>query len=251
VRASSNLLEVEQVSKSFGGLMALNAVSLQVTSGEMLGLIGPNGSGKSTLFNVITGYLKPDKGRVCLQGSKITAQRPDQICKAGVGRTFQLVRPFMHLTGLENVLAARLYGRQPAGSQSQAKAQAHELLHSVGLANQADTPAHSMTLMDRKRLELARALAARPLLLLLDELLTGLNPKEMSQAMDLLKVINAQGLTLVVVEHIVRAVMELCPRIVVLNLGSVIAEGGPQQISNHPEVINAYLGREHARSRTA
>lgn len=246
--SNHTLLEVDRVTKSFGGLMALNGVSLQIHEGEMLGLIGPNGSGKSTLFNVVTGYLKPEGGRVRLRGKDITGQRPDQINRSGVSRTFQLVRPFMHLTALENVLAARLYGREPAANRGQAEQEARELLKAVGLGDEVETPAHGMTLMSRKRVELARALAARPDLLLLDELLTGLNPKEMRQAMELLTEINAQGTALVVVEHIVRAVMELCPRIVVLNVGQVIAEGPPQQVSDDPEVISAYLGRDHAKS---
>ncbi len=246
--SNHTLLEVDQVTKSFGGLTALAGVSFRIEKGEMLGLIGPNGSGKSTLFNVVTGYLKPEDGRVRLRGEDITGRRPDQISQSGVGRTFQLVRPFMHLTALENVVAARLYGREPAAHRKQAEREARELLETVGLAEEVDTPAQGMTLMNRKRVELARALAARPELLLLDELLTGLNPKEMRQAMDLLTDINSRGTSLVVVEHIVRAVMELCPRIVVLNVGQVIAEGPPDQVSNNPEVISAYLGRDHAQN---
>ena len=240
------LLEVEQVAISFGGLQALAGVSLIINPEEMLGLIGPNGSGKSTLFNVITGFLKPERGSVRLQGQDITGNPPHRISRLGVARTFQLVRPFPHLSVLENVAAGRVYGSDPAGSIVQAKAEALEILDQIGLGDKAATLARDLTTIDRKRLELGRALAVRPKLMLLDEFMTGLNPNEMRTAMQLLTEINAMGVTLVVVEHIVRAVMDLCQRVVVLNAGQLIAEGTPKQVAGDPEVISAYLGSSYA-----
>ena len=240
------LLEVEQVAISFGGLQALAGVSLNINPGEMLGLIGPNGSGKSTLFNVITGFLKPERGSVRLQGQDITGNPPHRISRLGVARTFQLVRPFPHLSVQENVAAGRVYGSDPAGSIVQAKAEALEILDRIGLGDKAATLARDLTTIDRKRLELGRALAVRPKLMLLDEFMTGLNPTEMRTAMQLLTEINAMGVTLVVVEHIVRAVMDLCQRVAVLNVGKLIAEGTPQQVAGDQEVVSAYLGSSYA-----
>lgn len=246
--ANHRLLVVEDVTRSFGGLMALAGVSLSIHSGEILGLIGPNGSGKSTLFNVITGFLKPDTGTVRFKGTEITGAATHRICRFGVARTFQMVRPFPHLTALQNVLAGRIYGRQPTGSLSQGIDEAREILELVGLGQRQETLARDLTIMDRKRLELARSLAVKPELLLLDEFMTGLNPAEMGSAIELLKRINQRGVTLVVVEHIVKAVMNLSDRIVVLNAGRVIAEGTPQAVSADPEVISAYLGSNYAES---
>ncbi len=240
------LLEVEQVAISFGGLQALAGVSLNIYPEEVLGLIGPNGSGKSTLFNVISGFLKPERGSVRLQGKDITGSPPHRISRLGVARTFQLVRPFLHLSALENVTAGRVYGSDPAGSIVQAKAEALEILDRIGLGDKAPALARDLTTIDRKRLELGRALAVRPRLMLLDEFMTGLNPTEMRTAMQLLTQINAMGVTLVVVEHIVRAVMDLCQRVVVLNAGKLIAEGTPQQVAGNPEVVSAYLGSSYA-----
>ncbi len=240
------LLEVEQVAISFGGLQALAGISLNIYPEEMLGLIGPNGSGKSTLFNVISGFLKPERGSVRFQGQDITGRPPHRISRLGVARTFQLVRPFPHLSVLENVAAGRVYGSDPAGSIVQAKAEALEILDRIGLGGKVPTLASDLTTIDRKRLELGRALAVRPRLMLLDEFMTGLNPTEMRTAMQLLTEINAMGVTLVVVEHIVRAVMDLCQRVVVLNAGKLIAEGNPQQVAGDPEVISAYLGSSYA-----
>lgn len=240
------LLEVERVAIAFGGLQALAGVSLNIFEGERLGLIGPNGSGKSTLFNVISGFLKPDRGRVRLSGQDITGSPPHRHSRLGIARTFQLVRAFSHLSALENVAVGRVYGSDPAASLSQARAEALDILDRVGLDGRAGSRARDLTTIDRKRLELGRALAMRPRLLLLDEFLTGLNPTEMRTAMQLLAQINSMGVTLVVVEHIVRAVMDLCQRVIVLNAGQLIAEGTPQQVAGDPLVVSAYLGRNYA-----
>jgi branched-chain amino acid transport system ATP-binding protein len=242
------LLEVEKLSKSFGGLMALRALDFGVNEGEILGLIGPNGSGKTTLFNLITGAFKPDSGRVRFRGGNITGFKPHQVCQMGIARIFQLVKPFAQMTALQNVMVGRLYGRNPAHSLKQATTESRETLDFVGLGgDKADIVAGSLTLADRKRLELGRALAARPQLLLLDELMAGLNPVETEAAMRLVKNIMDSGITVIMVEHIVKAVVGLSNRMIVLNAGEKIAEGTPQQVVNDQQVIEAYLGKtQHA-----
>jgi branched-chain amino acid transport system ATP-binding protein len=241
------LLEVERLSKSFGGLTALRALNFGVNEGEILGLIGPNGSGKTTLFNLITGALKPDSGQVRFRGENITGLKPHQVCQMGIARIFQLVKPFAQMTALQNVMVGRLYGRNPARSLKQATIESRETLDFVGLGDKADIVAGSLTLADRKRLELGRALAARPQLLLLDELMAGLNPVETETAMRLVKNIMDSGITVIMVEHIVKAVVGLSNRMIVINAGEKIAEGAPQQVVNDQQVIEAYLGKtQHA-----
>jgi branched-chain amino acid transport system ATP-binding protein len=239
------LLSLEQVSKTFGGLRAVHRVTAGVAAGEILGLIGPNGAGKTTLFNLITGVEQPQAGRVVFQGRDITSTAPHRRCRAGIARTFQLVRPFAHMTVLQNVAVGRVYGREPARDRRRAEAEALELLQVVGLAQRAADLARSLTLVDRKRLDLARALATRPILLLLDELLAGLNPSEMLGAMDLIRRIRASGVTIVMVEHLVRAIFGVSDRVIVLSAGEKIAEGSPEAIANDPRVIDAYLGVAH------
>jgi branched-chain amino acid transport system ATP-binding protein len=241
-----SLLKVEGVTVSFGGLMALLKVSLEVHQGEVLGLIGPNGSGKSTLFNVITGFIKPDSGSVVYSGTEIAGMAPYKISRFGVARTFQMARPFPHLSARQNVAAGRVYGRKPARSISQGMRDAEEILETVSLAGHGDTLARDLTIMDRKRLELGRALAINPQLLLLDEFMTGLNPTEIEDALGMLRRINERGISLVVVEHIVKAVMNICQRIVVLNVGQIIADGSPEAVARDPQVISAYLGSDYA-----
>jgi len=241
------LLEVERLSKSFGGLTALRALNFGVNEGEILGLIGPNGSGKTTLFNLITGAFKPDSGQVRFRGENITGLKPHQVCQMGIARIFQLVKPFAQMTALQNVMVGRLYGRNPARSLKQATIESRETLDFVGLGDKADIVAGSLTLADRKRLELGRALAARPQLLLLDELMAGLNPVETETAMRLVKNIMDSGITVIMVEHIVKAVVGLSNRMIVINAGEKIAEGAPQQVVNDQQVIEAYLGKtQHA-----
>jgi len=236
------LLEVEKLSKSFGGLMAVHELDVAVSEGEILGLIGPNGSGKTTLFNLITGFLKPDSGRVKFKGEDITGLKPHRVCETGIARTFQLVKPFAKLTAVENVMVGRVYSRNPAQSLKQAGAEAREILDFVGLRDKADVVAHSLTLLNRKKLELARALATKPHLLLLDEIMAGLNPAETEAAMELVQNIRDSGITVITVEHIVKAVLGISNRVVVINTGEKIAEGTPQEVVNNQAVIEAYLG---------
>jgi branched-chain amino acid transport system ATP-binding protein len=235
------LLEVEQLSKSFGGVRAVGDVGFTVDEGELIGVMGPNGSGKTTLFNLITGALAPDGGSIRLRGRDITGWAPHRVCAAGIARTFQLVRPFAGLTALDNVLVGRLYGRARQGRRAAAD-EAHRLLTLVGLEGKAERLASALTLMDRKRLELARALATEPHLLLLDELMAGLNPAETETAMALICRLQREGVTILMVEHIVWALMELAGRIVVLSAGEKIAEGRPATIAANPTVIEVYLG---------
>ena len=233
------LLEVERLSKRFGGLRAVHDVSFTLDEGELLGIMGPNGSGKTTLFNLIAGALRPDGGRIRLGGRDIAGQSPHRVCASGVARTFQLVRPFAALSALENVLVGRLYGRARGGD---AVAEARRLLALVGLGERADAPAAGLTLIDRKRLELARALATEPRLLLLDEFMAGLNPSETASAMQLIRALVAGGTTVLMVEHIVWALMDLARRIIVLSAGEMIADGLPATVAADGRVVDAYLG---------
>lgn len=236
------LLELRKLSRSFGGLMAVKAVDLDVQSGEIVGLIGPNGAGKTTLFNLITGTYRPNSGAILFDGADITRLAPHARCRLGITRTFQLVRPFPNLTVLDNVAVGSVYGRQPAKSRVAAEAAARETLDLLGLLERADLLARSLTLVDRKRLELARALATHPRLLLLDELLAGLNPTEVVVAMDLVRRIRDSGVTIVMVEHLVKALFGVSDRVTVLSAGEKISEGMPENVARDPRVIDAYLG---------
>jgi branched-chain amino acid transport system ATP-binding protein len=236
------LLEVSAVSKRFGGLMAVRDLSLQMTRGEVLGLIGPNGAGKTTAFNLISGFLPPDAGQIRFDGRPLAGLKPHAICQRGLARTFQIVRPFPHLSVLDNVRVGAL-ARRPRMRQAGAKAR--EVIERVGLGAKANQAASSLTLAERKRLELARALATEPALLLLDEVMAGLNPGEMSAMVGLVRGINESGVTILLIEHNMRAVMTLSHRVAVLNFGEKIVEGTPATIANHPRVIEAYLGEEY------
>jgi branched-chain amino acid transport system ATP-binding protein len=240
------LLELDAVSRSFGGLRAVQRVSLAVEEGEILGLIGPNGAGKSTLFDLIAGASKPDAGRVRLGGEDVTRLGPHQRCRRGIARTFQQARPFPELTALANVALGLVYGRGRVWDRRRAEAGALDLLARVGLAGRAGAPARHLTLVERKRLELARALATRPRLLLLDELLAGLNPSEVQAALALIRDLRAAGVTVLMVEHAVGAIFDLSHRVAVLNAGELLALGAPAAISRDPRVIDAYLGAAHA-----
>ncbi|RJR29655.1 MAG: ABC transporter ATP-binding protein [Desulfobacteraceae bacterium] len=240
------ILKTEGLSKSFAGLMAVRKVGFTVDQGEILGLIGPNGSGKTTLFNLISGFLRPDGGRVEFRGKEITGLKPHRICEAGIVRTFQLVKPFAEMTALQNVVAGRTYGSKPIRSLKQARTEAEEILAFTGLSGKKSVPAGQLGLADRKRLEIARALATKPDLLLLDESMCGLNPVETEDAIRLIREIRSSGITVIIVEHVMKVVIGISDRIVVMNAGEKIAEGKPLEITTNKTVIAAYLGKRYA-----
>ena len=236
------MLEVRHVSKSFRGLRAVNDASFEVPAGSINGLIGPNGAGKTTIFNMVAGVFAPDSGEIVFDGKPIHGLRPDQVCAAGIGRTFQLVKPFAGLTVLDNVIVGALQRERTVAG---ARGHAASILRKLGLDAKAQLPASSLTLPDRKRLEVARALATRPRLLLLDEVMAGLRPTECDQMVEVFRDINrAEGLTILLIEHVMRAVMALAKHIGVLHHGEVIARGTPEQVVRDPAVLECYLGEE-------
>ncbi len=241
----SALLELKGVTRRFGGLTAVSGVDLSVERGEVIGLIGPNGAGKTTLVNVITGVHRASSGSVSFDGADVTGLKPFQAARCGIARTFQIVQPFPEMTVAENVAAAAMFaGAMRYGREANAEALEH--LRFVGLADMADKRAASLTLAMRKRLELAKGLAMRPKLLLLDEVNAGLNATEVDHALSLIRGIAARGVTILIIEHLMKVVLSLCTRIVVLHHGELIASGTPQAIVRDPRVIQAYLGRRYA-----
>jgi branched-chain amino acid transport system ATP-binding protein len=238
------LLEVKGLTKHFAGLVAVKDIDFEVQKGQILGLIGPNGAGKTTIFNMISGFLKPTKGGVFFNGQNITGLSPPKICHLGVTRTFQLVKPLSQLTVLENVMVGVFSKVVDAGT---ARKQAMEVLEFTGQLSQKDVRAGGLPQGDRKRLEISRALATQPDLLLLDECMAGLNPHEISQAIELIGKIRERGVTLIVIEHVMKAIMSVSDQIVVINHGEKIMEGTPNQVVNDREVIKAYLGEDYVR----
>lgn len=236
------LLEISGVSKRFGGLQAVSNLTLALDQDEVLGLIGPNGAGKTTVFNLISGFLAPDSGEIRFRGHSLVGLRPHQICHLGLTRTFQIVRPFAHLSVLENVKVGAL---ARTASSGRAATKARQVLREVGLEAKAEVAAGDLTLADRKRLELARALATDPILLLLDEVMAGLNATETEWIVELIRAIHTRGVSILLIEHVMRPVMSLSNRVAVLNHGELIAEGPPPQVVKAPHVIEAYLGEEY------
>ena len=236
---SEPVLKLEKVTVAFGGLVAVDAVSFEIAAGEILGLIGPNGAGKTTVFNAVSGYYKPARGRISFLGRDVTGHQPYALAAKGMGRTFQIVKPFSGLSVLENIVVSS-YLRYPR--QAQARGKAWEVLRFIGLADRADVPAAGLTLAGRKRLEIGKALALEPKLLLLDEVVAGLNPTEADQTVQLILKIRDAGVTILIVEHIMRVIMKISTRIIVLNYGRMIAQGKPDEVAHNREVIEAYLG---------
>lgn len=236
------MVEVQKVSRFFGGLAALTDVSFEVGKGEILGLIGPNGAGKTTLFNVVNGFYKPSRGEVLFKGEVISGLKPHRICRRGIARTFQVVKPLQRMTVLDNVLASSFLR---ARDKAEAGRMAEEVLDFTGLLEDSKVISKGLPLGKRKRLEIARALATRPEMLLLDESFAGLNPTELNKSIEIIRKIKERGITIMIIEHHMKVIMSISDRIVVLNYGEKIAEGTPQEIRSDRSVIEAYLGEAH------
>jgi branched-chain amino acid transport system ATP-binding protein len=237
------LLRVKDLSRAFGGLQALSRVSFEIGPGEIVGVIGPNGAGKTTLFSVLSGFLNPSHGEIRFMETSIAGMRPDRLCHLGIARTFQVVRPFLEMTVFENVKAAAVFGKPDRRSAAETNREVDEILERTGIAPLAHHMAHSLSLPERKRLEVARTLATHPRLLLLDEVLAGLNPREVEEAIPFIRSLNTERkISILMVEHNLRAIMGICRRILVLNFGQLIFNGTPEEAVDNPDVISAYLG---------
>ncbi len=231
------------ITKKFGGLVALSNLDFEVQDGEVVGLIGPNGSGKTTLFNVISGFYRPNEGTLIFKGRRIDGRKPYEIARMGIGRTFQIVKPLLAMTVLENVAVGVLYGRQGEMEMKKALEKSEEMIHFTGLQKKMHVRAANLALADRKRLEIARAMATRPEILLLDEVFAGLNQAEVEEAIELVRGIQDRyRVTIFIIEHVMKAIMRTCRRIIVVHQGIKIAEGAPQEVVGNRQVIEAYLG---------
>lgn len=235
------ILQVKKVKKTFGGLVALNNVDLELASNEILGLIGPNGAGKTTLFNVIAGVLRPDSGTILFNGKDITKKRPDRRCLLGIARTFQIAKPFKNMSLIENVTVGAYFGTKWKRISS-AKKKAEEMLDFVGMGDLLNEEAKNLSIGNRQKLELARALATEPQVLLLDEVIGGLTPTEANEMIEIIKRIREKGVSVIMIEHVMKAVMSVSDRMIVLNYGEILAKGTPKEIAENPSVIEAYLG---------
>jgi branched-chain amino acid transport system ATP-binding protein len=245
---SAALLELKGVTKRFGGVAALSGVTATVAKAEILGVIGPNGAGKTTLLNCISGVYRPDAGDITWEGQSITGLAPHRVARLGIGRTFQIVKPFGSMTVRENAAVGALFGSSTARrGPKEAFADADRVLEVVGLRAKADWPVTSLTIPDRKRLEVARAVATQPKLLLLDEVMAGLNSVEVDQALEMVRAVHATGVTVVLIEHVMRVIIGVCTRAVVLDFGQVLAEGTPEVVLRDERVIQAYLGERYAK----
>jgi len=240
------LLQVRNLTKHFGGLAAVQNVSFEIAPGEIVSLIGPNGAGKTTIFNLLSGIYPPDQGEIRLDGESLVGRKPFEICQRGIGRTFQIMQPFPHMTVAENVATSGLFGRVPKVSMSKVQEETVKLCQWVGLGDKMRAYPRNLTVADQKKIEIARALAIQPKLLLLDEVMAGLTPTETAEAIKLVRQLREKGITIFLIEHVMKVVMGISDRVLVLHHGEKIAEGSSNQVANDPRVIEAYLG-EHIR----
>lgn len=242
--AEQPIIEVQHITKRFKGLTAVKDVSFEVRKGAITGMIGPNGAGKSTTFNMICGYYPPTEGKIFYKGEDITNKQPYEYTRMGIARTFQIMKPLKNLTVADNVISSAFYGTNPAHTTAQAREKAYEILHFTGLYDRRNDLSKDMGTPDQKRLEMARALATNPEMLFLDENMAGLNPTETDEAIRLIRKINESGVTIFLIEHIMKAVVSLCEEVIVLHHGEKIAVGTPEQVMNDPYVMEVYLGKK-------